>query len=47
MASAAGKVFTRPMSGLEEPVEASLLTNGGKLASPGQTVHSGKAGVLL
>lgn len=47
MVSDAGKVFTHPMSGLEEPVGASLLTNGERSASPGQMVQSGNAGVLL
>lgn len=47
MVSDAGKVFTRPMSGLEEPVGASLLTNGERSASPGQMVQSGNAGGLL
>lgn len=47
MVSDTGKVFTQRMSGLEEPMEVSLLTNDERLASPGQMVQSGNAGVLL
>lgn len=47
MASDTAKLFTHPVSGLEEPVEVSVLTNGERLASPGQMVQRGKAGALL